>query len=90
MALTVGGVALVSFFSALITTSLFGCGADKPARHRRENLGAQHTLVIECGAIIDGESEAALGPSSHIDCDDVITSIEPITGQTPMRLIGFG
>ena len=55
-------------FSALLTTSLLGCGADKPANTAGENMGAQQTLVIECGAIIDGESDIARGPHliSHL------------------------
>ena len=67
--------------SALLTTLLLGCGADQPANTAGENLGAQHTLVIECGAIIDGESDVALGPHLISITDDVITSIEPLTNQ---------
>ena len=69
--------------SALLTTLLLGCGADQPANTAGENLGAQHTLVIECGAIIDGESDVLLGPHLISISDSVITSIEPITGQSP-------
>jgi hypothetical protein len=69
--------------SALLTTLLLGCGADQPANTAGKNLGAQHTLVIECGAIIDGESDMLLGPHLVSISDDVITSIEPITGQSP-------
>ena len=67
--------------SGLLTTSLFGCGADESANTAGENQGAQHTLVIECGAIIDGESDVLLGPHLISIEDDVITSVEPVTGQ---------
>ena len=70
--------------SALLTTLLLGCGADQPANTAGENLGAQHTLVIECGAIIDGESDVLLGPHLISISADVITSVEPLTGQPSM------
>jgi len=83
MVLIVGRNRATMLLSALLTTLLLGCGVDQPANTAGENLGAQHTLVIECGAIIDGESDVVLGPHLISISDDVITSIEPITGQSP-------
>ena len=84
MVLIVGRNRSSLLLSALLTTLLLGCGADKPANTAGENLGAQHTLVIECGAIIDGESDVVLGPHLVSISDDVITSVEPLTGQPSM------
>ena len=84
LALTVGRRRATMLLSGLLATSLFGCGADKPIDTAGKNPGAQHTLVIECGAIIDGESKTALGPHLISIADDVITSVEPLTAQPSM------